>query len=90
MPLAAGFTRYRGRTLSGLEASEFRRLERRLRRYVDLRRPLEAMQVLQEIKNFAEDHEEYRRIFEDLRRDYAERWASVFGRSWKADLTQAL
>ena len=48
------------------------------------------MQVLQEIKEFAGEHDEYRGIFEDLRRDYAERWASLFGRSWKADLFQAL
>ena len=49
MPLEAGFTRYRGRIMNGLEADEFRRLERRLRRYVDLRRPIETMQVLQSI-----------------------------------------
>jgi hypothetical protein len=56
MPLQAGFTRYRGRIMNGLEAEEFRRPERRLRRYVDLRRPIEAMQVLQRIKEFAGDH----------------------------------
>ena len=86
MPLEAGFTRYRGRIMNGLEADEFRRLERRLRRYVDLRRPIEAMQALQRIKEFAGDHEEYRGVFEDLRRDYAERWAHAFGTSWKDDL----
>jgi len=61
MALIPGFTRYRGRIMHGLEADEFRRLERRLRRYVDLRRPIEARQVLQRIKEFAGDHEEYRR-----------------------------
>jgi hypothetical protein len=30
MPLQAGLTRYRGRIMNGLEADEFRRLERRL------------------------------------------------------------
>jgi hypothetical protein len=86
MALIPGFIRYRGRIMNRLEAGEFRRLERRLRHYVDLRRPIEAMQVLKRIKEFAGDHEEYRRIFEDLRRDYAERWAHAFGRSWKADI----
>jgi hypothetical protein len=31
--------------------------------------------VLQRIKEFAEDQPEYQRIFEDVRREYAERWA---------------
>jgi hypothetical protein len=48
--------------------------------------PIEARQVLQQIKEFAGDHEEYRGIFEDLRRDYAERWAHAFGKPWKDDL----
>jgi hypothetical protein len=43
------------------------------------------MRVLKRIKEFAGYHEEYRRIFEDVRRDYAERWAHAFRRSWKAD-----
>ena len=85
MPLQAGFTRYRGRIMNRLEAGEFRRLERRLRHYVDLRRPIEARQVLQRIKEFAGDHPEYQRIFEDVRREYAERWAHSFGKSWKDD-----
>jgi hypothetical protein len=60
--------------MNRLEADKFRSLERRLRRCVDLRRPIEVMQVLQRIKEFAGDHPEYQRIFEDVRRDYAERW----------------
>jgi hypothetical protein len=71
--------------MNGLEADEFRRLERRLRRCVDLLRPIEARQVLQSIKEFAGDHPEYQRIFEDVRREYAERWAHAFGKSWKDD-----
>jgi hypothetical protein len=71
--------------MNGLKSDEFRRLERRLRRYVDLRRSPEAMQALQRIKEFAGDHEKYRAIFEDVRRDYAERWAQAFGKSWKDD-----
>ena len=90
MPLKAGFTRYRGRIMDRLEAGEFRRLERRLRRYVDLRRPIEAMQALQEIKDFAGDQEDYRGIFEDLRRVYAERWERTFGIAWKADFIGSL
>jgi len=59
--------------MNGVDADEFRKLERRLRRYVDLRRPIEAMGAVQEIKDFVGDHEDYRGIFEDLRRQYAER-----------------
>ena len=85
MALIPGFTRYRGRIMNGVKADEFRRLERRLRRYVDLRRPIETMQMLQRIKEFAEDDPEYQRNFEDVRREYAERWAHAFGKSWKDD-----
>ena len=85
MSLEAGCARYRGRMMNALEADEFRRLERRLRRCVDLRRPIETMQELQKIKEFAGDHPDYQQIFEDVRRDYAERWVHAFGTSWKAD-----
>ena len=86
MPLKLGFTRYRGMIMNGLNADEFRKKERSLRRYVDSRRPVEAQQVLQEIKDFAGEHQEHRQVFEILRQEYAQRWESNFGTSWKSDL----
>ena len=86
MPLAPGYTRFRGVVMNGVEAGGFRNMVRRLQRYVDARRPVEAQQVLSEIKEFAGDNESYREVFETIRREQDERWRQRFGTSWKSEL----
>ena len=72
--------------MNGLQAGCFRNMVRRLQRYVDAQRPVEAQQVLSEIKAFAGDNESYREVFETIRREEDEQWRQRFGTSWKSDL----
>ena len=88
MPLLAGFTRFHDCILNVAEADEFKRLERRLRRQIDNRRPVEAQCVLTEIKQFARDLEIYRQLFETIRRDADARWKAKWGRPWQDDMAQ--
>ena len=72
--------------MNEMEADGFRNMVRRLQRYVDARRPVEAQQVLGEIKEFAGDNESYRQVFETVRQEQDERWRERFGTSWKSEL----
>lgn len=85
MPLASGYTRFHGCVMNKLEASEFKKLERRLRSQIDARKPIEAQSMLHEIKEFAGDHAEYQNVFEDIRKQAAQRWQLKHGTSWVAD-----
>ena len=71
--------------MNGVEASEVRKLERRLRSQIDARKPIEAQSMLHEIKEFAGDHAEYQQVFETIRNQAAQRWLSKHGTSWVAD-----
>ena len=86
MHLRPGLTCFRGAVMNGVDADCFRSMVRRMQRYVDARRPVEAQQVLSEIKVFAGDNESYREVFETVRREQDERWRQRFGTSWKSEL----
>ena len=79
MPLFPGLTRVHGIVINGIAASYFRRMQRRLRNYIDKGHFEPAQGVLAEIKLFAGESEVNRQVFEAIRRDASERWL----RNWE-------
>ena len=88
MHLVKGYTCFRGVIMNGCEADAFRSMDRRLQRYVDACRPVEAQQVLSEIKDFAGDNESYRQVFETIRQEQDERWRQRHGTSWNQPVSR--
>lgn len=86
MPIALGFTTFHGVILDGAYAQHFRYLERRLRKAIDKREPFSAQGELQRIKDFAGDVEEYRTIYEIVRKDADDRWHRNFATTWSDDI----
>jgi hypothetical protein len=88
MPLKPGYTTFHGVVLNSCDADHFRQLQRRLRTSIDRRNLVLTRSELQGIKEFAGDLEDYRTIFEIIRRQAADRWRSKFGVSWRQEVEE--
>ena len=80
MPLARGFTSFHGIVLNGVEARDFRNMEKRLRNRIDGGHFVAAQDVLTEIKEFAGECEVNRQAFEAIRKDASDRWQRTRGK----------
>jgi len=79
MPLKPGYTQYHGIVMLSLDAANFRRMERNIRRHIDSSYEMAADYWLNECNTFAQQREEYRHVFDRIRKDAAGRWLRTWG-----------